>query len=155
MADEESPPSHTVVPIGTVMLITESFDHSRVTGLRHDVASCAGKAGLRGQRLDDFVLAVNELLTNAIRHGGGQGRISLWHEGCNVVCEVSDTGSGLSTDRLDNQRRPRLDTPGGWGLWLAGQLTDAMHIDTGADGTSVRISSAAEPSPTGTPEDAD
>jgi serine/threonine-protein kinase RsbW len=113
-----------------------------VTTLRHAVTSCAGSVGFRGQRLDDFIVAVNELLTNAVRHGGGHGRLSLWRDGVLLVCEVTDEGQGLGLHRVDPENRPRLDTPGGWGLWLAGELTDRMEIVSGTDGTSVRISSA-------------
>jgi serine/threonine-protein kinase RsbW len=101
-----------------------------------------GKAGLVGQRLDDFVLAVNELLTNAVRHGGGKGRLRLWRRGDVVVCEVSDHGGGFDETRLSTAARPVADTPGGWGLWLAGKLSDRMEVQTGPAGTTVRISAA-------------
>jgi anti-sigma regulatory factor (Ser/Thr protein kinase) len=126
--------------IGTELLVSEAFDGSRVTGLRHAVASCAAAAGLDGDRLDDFVVAVNELLTNAVRHGGGTGRLSVWRDELSVVCEVTDRGSGLATPRPDKPERPATDEPGGWGLWLAGKLTDTLDLQTGAEGTTVRIS---------------
>ncbi|MFC0529269.1 ATP-binding protein [Phytohabitans kaempferiae] len=132
-------------PIDTVPLLTETFERSQVTRLRHAVASCVGKAGLVGQRLDDFVLAVNELLTNAVRHGGGNGRLMLWRRGDEVVCEVSDHGEGFDDSRLASGARPAADTPGGWGLWLAGKLSDRMEVQTGPSGTTVRISAALGP----------
>jgi anti-sigma regulatory factor (Ser/Thr protein kinase) len=110
-----------------------------VTPLRHAVASAAARAGLRGERLDDFVVAVNELLTNAVRHGGGAGHVTMWRSGASVVCEVSDRGAGLQ--RPDRLARPAPDTPGGWGLWLAGELTDELEIKSGEAGTAVRIAS--------------
>jgi anti-sigma regulatory factor (Ser/Thr protein kinase) len=88
------------------------------------------------------VVAVNELLTNAVRHGGGRGRVALWLAADGVVCEVSDTGPGLPApfDRAAPVR-PSADQPGGWGLWLAEELTDTFAVTTGAGGTTVRISS--------------
>jgi anti-sigma regulatory factor (Ser/Thr protein kinase) len=133
----------TVEGIGTEILLSEVFDHSRVTALRHAVASTAAEAGLAGERLDDFVVAVNELLTNAVRHGGGAGRVSLWCDAGLVVCEVADHGTGLPAPRPEQPERPPADQPGGWGLWLAGRLTDTLELKTGADGTSVRISTRA------------
>ena len=118
-------------------MISEDFDRSRVTPLRHLVTATAAAAGLTGERLDDFVLAVNELLTNAVRHGGGTGHLLLAAEDGAVVCEVSDHGGGL--DGASTQR-PAPDEPGGWGLWLVRQLTDTCAIKTGPDGTAVRIS---------------
>lgn len=119
------------------MLLSEIFDRSRITQLRHIVASAAGAAGLTGDRLDDFVVAVNELLTNAVRHGGGAGRVELWRSDGAVTCEVSDSGAGL--DDSDRPARPAPDVPGGRGLWLAGELTDELEIKTGDQGTTVRI----------------
>jgi serine/threonine-protein kinase RsbW len=110
-----------------------------VTPLRHAVASAAASAGLRGERLDDFVVSVNDLLTNAVRHGGGAGHVTLCRSGAAVVCEVSDHGAGLH--RPDRLARPAPDTPGGWGLWLAGELTDELEIKSGEAGTAVRIAS--------------
>jgi anti-sigma regulatory factor (Ser/Thr protein kinase) len=109
--------------------------------LRHAVASRAGEAGLAGDRLEDFVVAVNELLTNAVRHGGGLGRVALWRQGDDVICEVSDSGVGLSSPRPSQHVRPVAAQPGGWGLWLAEELTDTFQLRTGNGGTTVRVSS--------------
>ena len=98
-------------------------------------------AGLDGERLDDFVVAVNELLTNAVRHGGGLGRVALWRQDGAVVCEVSDSGLGLPDPWPERPTRPPTDQPGGWGLWLAEELTDTFQLTTGHGGTTVRVSS--------------
>jgi serine/threonine-protein kinase RsbW len=111
-----------------------------VTTLRHAVASCAAAAGLDGDRLEDFVIAVNELLTNAVRHGGGAGQVRLSRDSAAVVCEVTDRGPGLAVLPPDKPNRPTANEPGGWGLWLAGELTDTLDLKTGADGTTVCIS---------------
>ncbi len=123
-------------------MISEAFDRSRITPLRHSVAARAGAAGLTGDRLEDFVVAVNELMTNAVRHGGGTGHLTLFAADGAVVCEVTDHGGGL--DGAD-RRRPAPGKPGGWGLWLVRELTDACAIKTGPDGTAVRISSRTGP----------
>lgn len=85
------------------------------------------------------MVAVNELLTNAVRHGGGTGRLSLWQSDGSVVCEVSDSGGGLA--ETPGTQRPAADQPGGWGLWLARELTDTFAVTTGDRGTTVRVSS--------------
>jgi len=141
--------SPTVERIGDDLLLREAFDRSTISALRHAVASCAAAAGLDTDRLDDFVVAVNELLTNAVRHGGGGGRLTLWHVADRVVCEVSDDGPGLphpgSAGPLDGgaRRRPEANRPGGWGLRLAEELTDDFTITTGPGGTTVRVASRA------------
>jgi serine/threonine-protein kinase RsbW len=142
MTDAVTPPPRTVVPVDAKPLLTDHFDRGQVTELRHTFASCAAAAGLTGQRLDDFVLAVNELLTNAVRHGGGRGELRLWLADDTLVCEVADGGLGIGADHLANHDRPAPDTAGGWGLWLADQLSDTMVVMTGPGGTTVRISTA-------------
>ncbi|WP_405429672.1 ATP-binding protein [Micromonospora sp. NBC_00617] len=136
-ADPHAP--RTVVPIEPSLLIAEAFEQAQVTEIRHSVTSCAHASGLDGQRLDDFVLAVNELITNAVRHGGGRGWLRLWREPDALFCEVADHGQGITPQRLGDRSRPAPDTAGGWGLWLARELTDAMEIATSAAGTTVRI----------------
>ena len=84
------------------------------------------------------MVAVNELLTNAVRHGGGLGHVALWCDDEAVVCEVSDHGGGLGTPPPG---KPAPDEPGGWGLWLVRELTDTIEIKSGPEGTAVRISS--------------
>jgi anti-sigma regulatory factor (Ser/Thr protein kinase) len=123
-------------------MISEVFDRSRITPLRHTVAALAGKAGLTGERLEDFVVAVNELLTNVVRHGGGTGHLALWSSDGTVICEVRDHGGGLDSV---TPRRPAPDQPGGWGLWLVRELTDTCAIKTGPGGTAVRISCRTGP----------
>ncbi|MGR6321928.1 ATP-binding protein [Micromonospora soli] len=142
MTNAEPPAPRTVVPIEPSLLIAQAFDQAQVTELRHSVTDCAHAAGLDGQRLEDFVLAVNELITNAVRHGGGQGWLRLWRRAGELVCEVSDHGQGISVQQLSDRNRPAPDTAGGWGLWLARELSDAMAVETGEAGTIVRISAA-------------
>jgi serine/threonine-protein kinase RsbW len=120
-------------------LILRQFDRSTLTELRHSVVSCLTAAGLAGESLDDFVLAINELMTNAVRHGGGSGLLRLWDAGDRLVCEISDAGSGISGQRVGVRDRPSPHVAGGWGLWLARQLTGTMAVTTGHDGTLVRI----------------
>ncbi|WP_422771643.1 ATP-binding protein [Plantactinospora sp. WMMC1484] len=132
----------------TPPLLAVTFDGDRVTELRHAVTTRAEEAGLDGDRLDDFVLATNELITNAVRHGGGQGWLRLWRTGKILYCLVSDTGVGIGADRLDDRSRPTPEIAGGWGLWLARQLSDEMVVRSGPEGTTVRISaSLATPEP--------
>jgi serine/threonine-protein kinase RsbW len=121
------------------VLISEVFDRSRVTALRHAVAARAAAAGLTGDRLDDFVVAVNELLTNAVRHGGGTGRLTLSCTADAVVCEVADSGPGVGALRPE---KPAPDQPGGWGLYLVRELTDTFAVKTGPEGTAVRVSTS-------------
>ncbi|MGA3539592.1 ATP-binding protein [Micromonosporaceae bacterium DT194] len=139
MTDADALSPGTLAP-GDAYLISAVFGRDEVTAVRHAVAACARTAGLIGDRLDDFVLVVNELITNAVRHGGGRGRLRLWSEANAVRCEVTDEGSGIAAARLGQQGRPEPGSVGGWGLWLVRRLCDDVMVSTGPTGTTVRIS---------------
>jgi serine/threonine-protein kinase RsbW len=123
-------------------LLTERFDAERITPLRHAVARCAARAGLRGQRLEDFVLAVNEVVTNAVRHAGGRGWLRMWLQQNALRCEIIDEGAGIPADRLNGHRLPPSFATGGRGLWLARHLCDLLTVQTGPHGTRITLSAS-------------
>jgi hypothetical protein len=41
-----------------------------------------------------LVLAVDEVATNSLRHGGGRGTLRIWRDADAVVCEVRDAAAG-------------------------------------------------------------
>ncbi|GAB7043367.1 MULTISPECIES: ATP-binding protein [Catenuloplanes] len=125
---------------GTGLLLDRPFTATDVTALRHRIADLARVAGLDGDRLDDFALAAYELLTNAVRHGGGAGRLRLLRAPDRLICQVADDGAGFTAPgRKPGERPPEPTSPGGLGLFLAEQLTDGIEVVSGADGTTVRI----------------
>jgi len=63
-----------------------------LTSLRAVVARRSTRAGLTPKRGEDLVLAINELATNSIRHGGGAGTLTIWETSSALVCEVTDAG---------------------------------------------------------------
>ncbi|BCJ48326.1 hypothetical protein GCM10010168_77480 [Actinoplanes ianthinogenes] len=109
------------------------FTEQTIAGLRRVVRDAAETAGLTPERAEDFTIAVYELLTNAVRHGGGRGRLRLRRTATGVECEVQDDGThGADTEAKD--RRPDLDSPGGRGLWLAGHLVDDLRLKPARSG---------------------
>jgi anti-sigma regulatory factor (Ser/Thr protein kinase) len=123
-------------------LLSELFDHQLVTTVRHTVAGLAAHAGLAGQRLDDFVLAVNEMMTNAVRHAGGSGVLILWCQDEKLQCEVVDEGPGIPSERINGHPLPSPFAVNGRGLWLAHRLCDSVTIKTGPWGTTVHLAIA-------------
>ncbi|MGB2710818.1 MAG: ATP-binding protein, partial [Conexibacter sp.] len=94
-------------------------------------------AGIGPARRRDLVLAVNELATNSIRHGGGEGALQLWEEDDALVCEVRDHGH--VADPLAGRARPSGRRSGGHGLWLVHRLCDLVELRTQPAGTVVRV----------------
>jgi anti-sigma regulatory factor (Ser/Thr protein kinase) len=133
-------PDQDLIREPSAPLLSQMFTRAQITAIRHAVTNCAGGSGLAGQRLEDFALAVNELVTNAVRHAGGRGRVRLWRTDHGLYCEVTDDGPGIPTDRVEPQTGPPpAFAPDGRGLWLVSQLCDDVTINSGPDGTTVRI----------------
>ncbi|MGC5022788.1 ATP-binding protein [Micromonospora sp. DT47] len=76
-------------------------------------------AGLTGDTGYDFVLAVHELATNAVRHGGGHGHLDLHRQDDVLICEITDQGPAAGSLPV---RLSAVDVAGGRGLWLAHEV---------------------------------
>ena len=100
-----------------------------------DVTACGHALGLPGPDHHGFVLAAYEAAVNAVRHGGGRGRLHLWRHAATVYCQVSDQGPGFDATRAVTAPPPQALH--GRGLWLIHQLCAAVHIRSGADGTNI------------------
>jgi anti-sigma regulatory factor (Ser/Thr protein kinase) len=103
--------------------------------IRGAVGAYAERAGLRGDRLADLVIAVSEVAANTLRHTPAGGSVCLWRAGEEVICEVGDRG--WIADPLAGRRRPL--GPGGLGLWVVNQVCDLVELRTGQQGTTVRM----------------
>jgi anti-sigma regulatory factor (Ser/Thr protein kinase) len=114
-----------------------AFHAVDIRAVRHDLADLARYVGLSASQSEDLVLAASEIVTNSVRHGGGEGTLLAWIDGDSVVCEISDRGH--ITDPLVGRRRPPADEEGGRGLWLAHQLCDLVQVRSDPEGTVVRL----------------
>ncbi len=110
---------------------------SALRGLRAAVARYAADAGLSEERTADLVLAVGELVTNTLLHGGGRGTLSLWREPDAVVCEVRDRGR--FEDPLAGRVEPAEQARGGRGLWMANQVCELVQMRSFPEGAAVRV----------------
>jgi len=113
------------------------FTGEDLPAIRALAAERADDAGLSAEKRQDLVLALHELATNSVRHGGGAGRLAIWSEPGELVCEIRD--GGFIEDPLVDRRRPPGDRLGGYGLWLANQLCDLVQLRTGASGSVARV----------------
>jgi anti-sigma regulatory factor (Ser/Thr protein kinase) len=114
-----------------------SFEPGGLRRMRAFVSEQAQRAGLDEKATSAMVVAVNEVATNSLQHGGGHGELRVWKDERSVVCEVSDQGH--ITSPLAGRLPPVLAAGDGGGLWLANQLCDLVQIYSSADGTAVRL----------------
>jgi len=116
------------------------FDIDHLGRLRSAVATVAADVSLEAERAADLVLAVNELATNSICHGGGEGTLLIWREGRTLLCEVRDSGHIPDGSFHHDAERPDPDAMSGRGLWLVDQLCDAVQIiSSPGSGSAVRV----------------
>jgi anti-sigma regulatory factor (Ser/Thr protein kinase) len=110
----------------------DSLDDAR--GL---VGRRAAEAGLSAMRVSDLVQAVNEVTTNSIRHGGGDGTLRIWIDDAWLLCEVEDRGR--IDDPLVGRERPGPMQADGRGLWIANQVCELVQVRTSPAGSTVRL----------------
>jgi anti-sigma regulatory factor (Ser/Thr protein kinase) len=126
--DLEPPPAHRE---------EMTFGLDDLSAVRATTLSWAEVAGIDPERAADLVLAVSELATNSVRHGGGHGVLRSWREPGRFVCEVCD--SGEIADPLAGRGLPADPRDGGHGLWLVNQLCDLVRLRSLRGGTAVRL----------------
>ena len=128
--DEPLPPQPADAAVWAV------HDPGELRELRSFVGRQAIEAGLTGLETSDLVLAVMELASNSLRHGGGRGSVAIWREHGSIVCEVRD--GGRIEDPLVGRVQPSTQHVGGRGLWLVNQLCELVQIRSFPSGTVVR-----------------
>jgi anti-sigma regulatory factor (Ser/Thr protein kinase) len=124
-----------VPPPDEVHEIVFDGDHR---SFRLALAGLALERGVDPERVEEFVIAANEVSTNAVVHGGAPVRARAWAAGGDFVCEVSDAGAGIG-DPLAGWMLPDGGASGGRGLALSRRLCDALEIVPTGAGTKVHL----------------
>jgi anti-sigma regulatory factor (Ser/Thr protein kinase) len=125
-------------------LLDLPFTMADLARLRFLVTRRAEDAGLCEPRLSDFVLAMHEVASNAVVHGGGKGRILLAHTDEGLRCAITDSGPGIPRPRPCEAVSLPGDDEGdeaesGRGLWLAQALADHFYVTACETGTKVTL----------------
>ena len=120
-------------------VLSTDFELANLLDVRRDVQQAGSQCGLTDLRLYYFVVAVNEVMTNAIHHGGGHGTLRIAWAGEYFECEVVDAGPGIPPEKLDPATAPAADTLTGRGLWLTRQLCDKVEVVSDSTGTRVTL----------------
>ena len=131
------------------MTLDQQFDEGTLHIVRETVLAHAAAVGMADERAVDVMLAAHELAANAVRHGGGSGRIQMQLTGGKLVCRVSDHGPASRNGHAPGGN-PRRQQPAGtsasaqpWpyqpghGLWLVRQAADHISVVCGPAGSQV------------------
>jgi anti-sigma regulatory factor (Ser/Thr protein kinase) len=119
------------------------FDGSELAVVRAAVAGRAARAGLPVPATGDLVFAVNEVATNAVRHGGGGGTMWLWCEDGKIVIQIRD--GGYLADPMAGRLPPSPGSRGGHGLVFVNYLCDLVRVHTDVTGTTTRLHFGVRP----------
>jgi serine/threonine-protein kinase RsbW len=122
---------------------------------RHLVRQFARSGGVSGSELDNLVLIADELLSNAVDHGGGNGSmeeadlerpvrmglaLALHREGWEI--RVSDQGGAdpVEIDALVHPTDlPDLENERGRGFFLLAQMVDSLEVRRSEDGLGLLL----------------
>jgi anti-sigma regulatory factor (Ser/Thr protein kinase) len=118
-------------------LLDLAFDSGTLYILRIEVLTFTGQAGLPDDLAGDVVLAVHELAANVVCHGGGKGRLRVWHLPGALHCQVDDGDLIASADPAASLD-PFPELPG-HGLWVARRVANEMQALSGPHGTRVTL----------------
>ena len=131
-------------PFEATMPLAELSDPSPGKA-RHAVHAVADGL-LPGAEVDDLVVGVSEVVTNALRHGRPPVVVRMWAGDGRVVVTVTDGGSGpadpfaglLPVHNID-------DRAGGRGLWITFQACDYVTLESSGSGFTARLTAGALP----------
>ena len=136
--EEFEPPLGSAPPTPSPTDVHELAIDADQQAFRTGVARIALELGMRAQRVEELVLAANEVATNALRYGRPPAAARCWRENGELVCEIADAGPGIA-DPLAGWILPDPPARSGWGLPMTRQLCDAVDISTTDGRTTVSL----------------
>jgi len=137
--------SRTVGEMPDTVEVDQSFDGHGLYGLRETLAAHAGRLGADEDQIDHLLIVASELATNAVRHGGGAGRVRLWHHQDTLFCQVSDHGPGITDPTVGGTLPDPITSEGGRGLWICRRLAARLSIEAAVDGPGTVVTVAIPP----------
>jgi anti-sigma regulatory factor (Ser/Thr protein kinase) len=127
-------------PVESTPPVFAADDVTDFTGLRRTVRRVLSAVDGPDDLIEDFLLAVDEMSSNGIRHGRRPVGLRLWTAPGTLVCTIHDAGAG-PTDPFAGYGPAHGEdlSAGGMGLWLARQLCDHVALRRDEHGSSVRL----------------
>ncbi|MFD3326779.1 ATP-binding protein [Streptomyces sp. NPDC058701] len=88
----------------------------------------------RSEVVDDVLMIVSELVSNAVRHAGGVTGFTVRRDGGAVVVEVADASP-------EHPRSPGTapDVPGGFGWMLVNRLGARVDVGSNPGGKTITV----------------
>ncbi len=116
-----------------------TFSLADLPGVREFAALQARRRGMAEDAVGDLVVALNEVATNAVTHGAAKARLRMWDDSDDLVVDVHDEGRRWRPEGPPGHLPPDENATSGMGLWVARLLSKDISVDTGPQGTTVRM----------------
>ncbi|WFE34748.1 sensor histidine kinase [Micromonospora sp. WMMD975] len=130
---------HHPAPLDPLQHTTPAVDLTDPTPARAREAVRAADHGLLSpDGVDDLVMAVSEVVCNALRHGTTPVRVRVWCAADRIVVTVHDRGPGPK-DPYAGLLPAGDGSEGGLGLWITHQSCDHVTSHRDADGFTIRL----------------
>jgi anti-sigma regulatory factor (Ser/Thr protein kinase) len=125
-------------PPAVVQLDVSLAGRAELVVFRRLLRRWAELQGMGGEDTDDVVIAVNEAVVNALRHGAPPVRVRAWTDGGRARVHVHDCGLAPIPATAGYQR-PNAESDRGYGLWVVRQLADVVTTSTDRGGTTITL----------------
>lgn len=116
-----------------------TFSLADLPDVRDFAADQARGRGMKEDAVGDFLVALNEIATNAVTHGSSQARLRLWGDEDALVADVHDDGQVWEPGSDPGTTPPGEHATSGMGLWVARLLSEQIVIRSGVEGTCVTM----------------
>jgi len=132
-------PDHGPDPLEATAPTLAVEDLTDLGQLRHQLGAAVAASAVSADTASEFVFAVGEVTTNAIRHGHPPVRVRAWVTPSRLLCTVTDAGPGIDDPFAGYVPAHTDPARGGLGLWLARRLCDDVDLRHTSEGFSVRL----------------
>ncbi len=129
MSEDSDPRSGSTSPPPGTPVRRLRFRLPDLPQVREFAESEARDFGMPAESVNDFVIAVNEVATNAVTHGDDDAQVRTWLDNGDLVVEVHDEGTW--------KPGPMPGSVGGMGLWVARMLSSDLTLRIGNGGSTV------------------
>ena len=103
-----------------------------------EAVRAAAHDGVRREEVEDLVVAVSEVVTNAMLHGRAPTRLRVWSGPDRIVVTMTDCGAGPKDPYAG--LLPIGDAgPGGRGLWIVNQSCNHVTMTRDPDGFTLHL----------------
>ncbi|GAA4598786.1 hypothetical protein GCM10023194_77210 [Planotetraspora phitsanulokensis] len=116
-----------------------TFSLADLPDVREFAAAQAQDRGMSADAVGDFLVALNEVATNAVTHGSSKARLRVWTDGASLMVDVHDDGRLWHPEDRPGLTPPPENATSGMGLWVARMLSHEIVVRTGVNGTTVSM----------------